>query len=248
MVMTNKERERYGRQILLDEIGAAGQEKLKKARVLVAGAGGLGSPISIYLAAAGVGFLRIVDLDEVSLSNLNRQILYKTEDQGRKKAITAAAVLAKLNPQIRIEGIVETITPGNVLNLAEGCCLIMDAMDNFSARYLLNEAALEMKIPYIYGGIHGLEGALTTIIPGKTACLKCIFPSAPPPSVVPVLGATAGVIGTLQAMEAVKYITGAGDLLADRLLTFDGYSMQFREIKIRPDPECACCAANHADQ
>ena len=242
MTITNEERERYGRQILIDEIGNAGQEKLKKASVLIAGSGGLGAPISLYLAAAGVGFLRIVDLDEVSLSNLNRQILYKTEDQGHKKATTAAAVLAKLNPHIRIEGLVETITPENILNLAEGCCLIMDAMDNFSARYFLNEAALKMKIPYIYGGIHGLEGALTTIIPGKTACLKCIFPSAPPPSLVPVLGATAGVIGTLQAMEAVKYITGAGDLLADRLLTFDGYSMKFREMKISPDPACACCA------
>jgi len=242
MRITNKEQERYGRQILIDTIGAAGQEKLKKARVLIAGAGGLGAPISIYLAAAGVGFLRIVDLDEVSLSNLNRQILYKTEDQGHKKAPAAASVLAKLNPHIRIEGIVERITADNVLQLAEGCILIIDAMDNFSTRYLLNQTALKMRIPYIYGGIHGLEGALTTIIPGKTACLKCIFPSAPPPSVVPVLGATAGVIGTLQAMEAIKYITGAGDLLTDRLLTFDGFSMKFREINITPDPACACCA------
>ena len=242
MAITSEEQERYGRQILIDEIGIEGQEKLKKANVFIAGAGGLGAPIALYLAAAGVGSLRIVDLDEVSLSNLNRQILYKTGDQGRKKATTAASVLAELNPNIRIEGIVDTITSDNVSQLAEGCILIIDAMDNFSTRYLLNQTALTMRIPYIYGGIHGLEGALTTIIPGKTACLKCIFPSAPPPSRVPVLGATAGVIGTLQAMETVKYITGAGDLLTNRLLTFDGYSMKFREMKISPDPECACCA------
>ncbi len=240
MVITNKEKERYGRQILIDEIGAAGQEKLKKARVMIAGAGGLGGPIAIYLAAAGVGYLRIVDCDEVSLSNLNRQILYTTKDIGGKKARVAAEMLEKLNPHIIIESLVEKITSDNIFSLAEGCGLIMDAMDNFAARYLLNEAALQLGIPYIYGGIHGLEGALTTIIPGRTACLKCTFPSAPPAGVVPVLGATPGVIGTLQAMEAVKYITGAGELLADRLLTFDGYGMRFREVSISSDPECAC--------
>lgn len=242
-MITQKEQERYDRQILINEIGLEGQKKLKKARVLIAGAGGLGSPISLYLAAAGVGHLRIVDLDALSLSNLNRQILYTTEDQEHKKATAAAAALAKLNPHITIEGIVEKITADNIFQLAEDCTLIMDAMDNFSTRYFLNQAALKMKIPYIYGGINGLEGALTSIIPGRTACLQCIFPSAPSPSVTPALGATAGIIGTLQALEAIKYITGIGDLLADRLLIFDGSSMRFREIKTSSDPKCACCGA-----
>ena len=242
-MITSEEKERYGRQILIEDIGGIGQEKLKKARVFVAGAGGLGSPICLYLAAAGVGYLRVVDQDEVSLSNLNRQILYRTTDIGRKKAETAAENLNNLNPAISVEPLVESITEDTVFDITDGCDLILDALDNFSARYLLNDVSLKRNIPYIYGGVYGLEGALTTIVPSETPCLKCIFPVAPKAAVAPVLGAAPGIIGCLQAMEAIKYILGIGRLLTNRLLVFDGFSMKFREIKVSPDPKCTCCSS-----
>ncbi len=242
-MITAKEEERYDRQILIDEIGVKGQERLKQSRVLVSGAGGLGSPISLYLAAAGVGSLRIVDQDEVSLSNLNRQILYGNQDIGIKKAEAAEQRLRNLNPDIHVEAVAGRITEETVLDLADSCDIILDAMDNFSARYLLNDVALKKNIPFIYGGVCGLEGALTTIIPGKTACLRCIFPTSPPGAAAPVLGATPGAIGCLQAMEAIKYILGMGKLLANRLLVFDGFSMAFTEIRLNRNPRCSDCAS-----
>ena len=241
-MISEKEKERYDRQILIDEIGIEGQEKLKKSRVLISGAGGLGSPISYYLAAAGVGTLRIVDQDEVSLSNLNRQILYQNKDIGRKKASAAQEKIGELNPDIQVEAIVDRITDGNVFDLSHGCDIILDALDNFPTRYLLNQAALNNNIPFIYGGVCGLEGALTTIIPGETACLRCIFPASPPPETAPVLGITPGTIGCLQAMEAIKLILGIGRLLTNRLLIFDGFNMRFKEIRLSRNPQCHSCA------
>jgi adenylyltransferase/sulfurtransferase len=241
-MINGMEQERYNRQILIDGIGIEGQEKLKKSKILIAGAGGLGSPVSLYLAAAGVGTLRIVDNDRVSLSNLNRQVLYGNKDVGAGKAETAKAKMLELNPHISVESITELITGDNVSDLAEGCDLIIDAMDNFAARYLLNDAAIKKNIPFIYGGVYGLEGALSTIIPFKTPCLRCIFPDAPPPGTAPVLGATTGVIGSLQAMEAVKYIVGTGRLLTDRLLIFDGFNLKFREVTLKRNSRCPCCS------
>jgi len=234
--------DRYDRQIIIDGFGIGGQERLKHSRVLIAGAGGLGSAISIYLAIAGVGSLRIVDKDEVSLSNLNRQPLYQATDIGRRKAQAAEEKLRKLNPDIQVEGISGTITQHSVFQLVDDCDIIVDAMDNFPTRYALNRAALKRDVPFIYGGIYGLEGAVTTIIPGKTACLKCIFPESPRPATFPVLGAAPGIIGCLQAMEAIKYIVGIGDLLTNRLLIFDGFSMKFREVKLERYPQCPDCS------
>lgn len=237
------EQQRYHRQILIDGIGVNGQEKLKKSKLLIVGAGGLGSPISLYLAAAGVGTLKIVDNDKVGLSNLNRQILYGNKDIGVGKAETAKAKIQALNPEISVESITGPVTDDNVYDLAGGCDLILDAVDNFATRYLLNDAAVKKNIPLIYGGVYGLEGALTTIVPFKTACLKCIFPG--PPSVEtssPVLGATTGVIGGLQAMEAIKYIVGIGRLLTDKLLIFDGFNLGFREVNLMRNSKCPCCS------
>ena len=241
-MITDIEQKRYQRQILIDGIGITGQEKLKKSKVLIAGAGGLGSPISLYLAAAGVGTLRIVDNDKVSLSNLNRQILYRNKDIGAGKAETAKAKIRELNPQVSVESITGPVTGDNVYDLVEGCDMILDAVDNFAARYLLNDAAVKKNIPLIYGGIYGLEGALTTIVPFKTACLRCIFPGPPSVEVSPVLGATTGIIGGLQAMEAIKYIVGIGRLLTDRLLIFDGFNLGFREVNLRRNSKCPCCS------
>lgn len=242
-MITETEQERYNRQILIDELGTDGQERLKKSKLLIAGAGGLGAPILLYLAAAGVGTLRIVDDDKVSLSNLNRQIIYKDNDIGAEKAETAKARVLELNPHINVESIKVTITRDNVFDLSEGCDLILDAMDNFAARYLLNETAVKRNIPFIYGGVYGLEGALSTIIPFKTACLRCIFPDAPLPSTAPVLGVTPGIIGSLQAMEAIKYVAGIGRLLTNKLLVFDGFNLKFREVVLRRNPGCPCCSS-----
>ena len=241
-MITRKEREKYDRQIRIDGLGTEGQEKLKQARVLIAGVGGLGSPLAVYLAIAGVGNLRIVDNDEVSLSNLNRQPLYGAEDIGRKKTEAAELRLQKLNPDIKVEAVFETITEETVSQLADGCDLILDAVDNFPARYVLNNAAIKKGVPFLYGGIYGLEGTMTTIIPRKTACLRCIFPDPPPSEIFPVLGSTAGILGCIQAMEAIKYIVGIGDLMTNRLLIFDGFSMKFREVRVESDPQCPDCS------
>jgi adenylyltransferase/sulfurtransferase len=236
---------RYERQINIHGFGIEGQKKLKRTRVIIAGIGGLGSSIAIYLAIAGVGNIRIVDNDVVSLSNLNRQILYQTQDIGRKKAWAGKESLLKWNNDIQIEAIMETISVENIHKITEGCDLILDATDNFTTRYLLNEASLVQKIPLLYGGIYGLEGALTTIIPGKTACLKCIFPEVPPLTISPVLGVTAGIIGCLQSMETIKYIVGLDNLLTNRMLIYDGFNMKFREVNLRPDPNCPDCSSHY---
>lgn len=233
--------DRYKRQAGIEGFGASGQEKLSKTAAFVAGVGGLGSSVCIYLAAAGVSHLRIVDHDEVETSNLNRQILYETEAIGGRKVLLAENRLQRLNPDIRIEAVDTTITEGNILQLVDGCDLIVDALDNFPTRYLLNKAALQKQIPFFYGSVYGLEGMLTDIIPGRTGCLRCLFPEAPPPVNTPVLGATPGVVGCIQAMEVIKYVVGVGELLANRLLLFDGLDMTFREVKLRRDPTCCDC-------
>jgi molybdopterin/thiamine biosynthesis adenylyltransferase len=232
---------RYDRQIIMRGFGEAGQRKLKGTKVFVAGCGGLGSPIAYYLAAAGFGSLVLVDMDVVDLSNLNRQILHWDENIGELKAKSAYGKLARLNPEIELVPLDMEITDNNVYELTEGCDIIVDAMDNFPARYMLNRAALRHNIPFVHASIWGMEGRVTTFVPGKTPCLECIFPKAPPKEKFPVLGATAGVLGAIQVTEAVKVILGIGEPLLNRLLMYDGEYMQFHEIKIDKNPGCPAC-------
>jgi adenylyltransferase/sulfurtransferase len=233
------ELERYSRQIRL--FGEAGQERLKSARAFIAGAGGLGSAVSIYMAAAGFGQILIVDCDTVEPSNLNRQILHGSFDVGRPKAESARDTLADINPEIEVQSLTETISDENIDRLLEGCDLVMDAMDNFSTRYLLNRAAFRRRIPLIHGAISGFGGQATTIIPGRTACLQCLFPRAPPVRPFPALGSTCAVIGGVQVSEAVKYILGQGELLENRLLLWDGLLACMDEVRFEPSPGCGCC-------
>ena len=238
-MLTENELKRYERQIRI--FGADGQEKLKNAKVFVAGAGGLGSAISIYLAAAGIGRIRIVDHEKIELSNLNRQILHWDEDIGREKAASAEEKLKKINPDVSLEAISETIEENNVLELVDDFDLIVDAMDNFHTRYLLNRTAIVKNIPFFHGAINGLYGQATTIIPGKTACLRCIFPEPPPSMTFPVVGATCGVIGCIQVTEIVKYIVKMGSSLENRLLLWDGLNAKIDEIEIERNPSCEDC-------
>jgi adenylyltransferase/sulfurtransferase len=231
--------DRYDRQIRL--FGVEGQEKIAGSKVFIAGAGGLGSPISVYLAAAGVGEIVIVDDDEVELSNLNRQILHWERDVGKKKAVSAREKLCEMNSEIVVETMAETISEENVSRLVGDSDLVIDAMDNFPVRYLLNETAIRNRIPFIHGAIFGFHGQATTVLPGVSACLRCIFPQAPPPATFPVVGVTPGIIGLIQATEAIKYITGTGELLAGRLLLWDGLAPTLETMEVSRDPLCRDC-------
>jgi molybdopterin/thiamine biosynthesis adenylyltransferase len=237
--MKEAELERYSRQIML--FGEEGQKRLKETRVLIAGAGGLGSAISIYLAAAGFGYIRIVDCDLVDRSNLNRQVLHWTENVGKSKAESALETLEGLNPEIEVEAIRARIDEENVEQLVEGCQMIMDAMDNFKARYMLNRASLEGRYPIFHGAISGFHGQATTLIPGRTACLRCLFPRAPEAQTFPALGSTCGVVGSIQATEAIKFVLGKGELLLNRLLLWDGLSSRLDEIVFQGCPGCPDC-------
>jgi len=241
-MLTKNELERYDRQIIIKGFGEEGQEKLKRAKVIIAGGGGLGSPSSIYLAAAGVGTIRIVDHGSVELSNLNRQVLHWDEDIGRRKVASATEKLKKLNPEIEIEPIEEMITEANVSQLVADFDLIVDAMDNLPTRYLLNKAAIDKNIPFFHGAVYGFEGRAMTIIPGKTACLECIYHGATTPEEkFPVIGVAPAVIGCIQAAEVIKYVVGIGELLTNRLLIYDGLNLKFTELKVKKDPNCEHC-------
>jgi molybdopterin/thiamine biosynthesis adenylyltransferase len=233
---------RYDRQIIIQGFGEEGQEKLKKAKVFIAGSGGLGSPIAIYLAAAGVGTLRIVDRDIIDLSNLNRQILHWTDDVGKPKVKSASEKLPRLNPETKIEAIQETISEDNAVDLIKGCDVIMDAMDNLPARYLLNKTAVTLGIPFIHGAVQGLEGRAMTVIPGESACLMCVYRGATTRGgKFPVVGVTPAVIGCIQATEAIKYLVGIGKLLTGKLLLYNGIDMKFTALDVKRNPECEHC-------
>jgi molybdopterin-synthase adenylyltransferase len=238
-MITDEEQKRYHRQIL--QLGEEGQERLKAARVLIAGQGGLGTVIAIYLAAAGVGGLRIADCDVVEASNLNRQILHWGRDIGRPKTASAAEKLTALNALIGVEEVGGRIDEGSIEEMARGCDLVVDAMDNFPVRYLLNRTALGMGIPFIHGAVRGMYGQAMTVLPGKTACLRCVFPGSPPPEIFPIVGATCGVIGSIEAAEAIKLLTGQGEPLAGRLLIWDGLAACTDIIAVERDPACPDC-------
>lgn len=247
-MLTRDERERYDRQIMISGVGEEGQEKLKKARVFVAGAGGLGSITTTYLAAAGIGLIRVVDHDRVELNNLNRQVLHWDEDIGKKKVVSAQQKLKGLNPLIAIEAVADSITEANVSQLVADFDLIVDAMDNMSTRYLLNRMAVDKGIPFFHGAVYGFEGRAMTVIPGQSACLGCVYRGAIPEEEFPVIGVTPAVIGSIQATEVIKYILGIGQLLTNRLLAYDGLSMTFTEFRLERDPDCEHCGQPAREQ
>ncbi len=240
-MLSQDELARYDRQIMMPEIGLEGQEKLKRSRVFIAGAGGLGSPVSLYLAAAGVGTLVIADNDSVEITNLNRQILHWTRNIGAKKVESAREKINSFNEHTKVEIIDETINDDNILKLTYGCDAIIDAMDNIATRFVLNRAAIKRDIPLFHGAVSGLEGRVTTIIPGKTACIGCMYKDDVKSGKFPVIGVTPGLIGIIQATEVIKYLTGMGTLLLNRLLIYDGMDLRFREFKLSRNPECREC-------
>ena len=244
-MLSRYDRQRYDRQIMISEIGEGGQAKLKEAVVFIGGAGGLGSPVALYLAAAGVGTLRIVDDDTVALSNLNRQILHGDDDIGKSKTGSAADTLQRLNPTVKLECLPETVSADGVVDLVRGADLVVDAMDNLETRFLLNRAALDLRIPLFHGAVNGFEGRAMTVIPGETACLGCLIHGELPQEKFPVIGVVPAVIGAIQATEVIKYITGTGRLLAGRLLRYDGLNLEFSEFKIRKNPKCRHCGRSN---
>jgi molybdopterin/thiamine biosynthesis adenylyltransferase len=239
-MLTKEDLKRYSRQI--ESLGFDGQQRLKNARILVAGVVGLGSPAATYLAAAGVGFIRIVDYDVIEETNLNRQILHWQTDLGKRKTQSASEKLGQFNPRIKIETVSQRIDEANVRALAADIDLIVDAMDNFETRYLLNRTAISRRIPFFHGAIREFYGQATTIMPGRTACLRCIFPEGPIASKLQVVGATAGIIASIQATEVIKYLTGKGNLLVNRLLLWDGLRSEMDIIKIDRNPQCPVCS------
>ncbi len=246
MEFTNEELLRYSRQIMIPEIGEEGQRKLKAAKVFVAGVGGLGSISSYYLAAAGIGYLKIVDRDKVDYSNLNRQIIHWTDDIGKYKTESGRRKLQSLNPHCTIEAIQTEITENNCQELIGDCSLIVDAMDNMKGRRVLNSASVKKGIPYLYGGVHQLDGMSTTFIPGQTPCLECVFPGGheeSPQAPPGILGPAPGIVSCIQSIETIKIILGIKGLLTGRLLFFSGFDMTFREYKITSNPRCPVCGA-----
>lgn len=239
--LTTQDLERYKRQMMMDGWGEETQRKLKNSTVFVAGVGGLGSPAAIYLAVAGIGHLVLCDFDAPELTNLNRQILHDDSRLGINKAVSGKMTLEKLNPDIRITALTDKIEAHNVDELVGESAIIVDCMDNFPTRFVLNESAIRKNIPLVHGSIWGLEGRLSFIHSPETPCLQCLFSDSPPKEVFPVLGTTPGVIGTLEALEAIKYLTGAGTNLKNKLLLWDGGATEFRTLKIRRDPDCPAC-------
>jgi len=237
--LSASEKERYKRQILL--FGEKAQKNLKKSTVFMIGAGGLGSSAAYYLAAAGIGRIIIADSDKVELSNLNRQILHGKPRLGKNKALSAKVTLEALNSKIKIQAVTERITATNIDKYAGKADLLLDCLDNFETRFLLNSYAVKKKKPLLFGAIYGWFGQLAFIRPGKSFCLACVFEGLPEKGVFPVLGATPGVIGALQAMEAVKYLSGAGNNLKSELLTWDGLKQEFRKVVLKRNPQCKVC-------
>ena len=246
---TEEELLRYSRHILLKDVGVEGQEKIRNGKVLVVGAGGLGAPVALYLAAAGVGTIGIVDSDVVDLSNLQRQVIHFTGDVGHPKVESARDKMLAINPNVKVNTIRELLMADNALDIIKDYDFIVDGTDNFPVKFLINDACVMAGKPFSHGGILRFEGQTFTHLPG-TACYRCLFKSPPPANAVPtcsqagVLGAIAGMLGTIQAAETLKYLTGVGELLTNKLLTFNAKTMDFRKINTRRQASCAICGDN----
>ncbi len=237
---------RYSRHILLQDVGVEGQEKIREARVLVVGAGGLGAPVALYLAAAGIGTIGIIDGDVVDLSNLQRQVIHFTKDVGIAKVESAKEKMIAINPTITVNTYKDLLMADNALDLVKEYDFIVDGTDNFPVKFLINDACVMAGKPFSHGGILRFEGQTFTHVPGSS-CYRCMFNAPPPPNLVPtcsqagVLGAIAGMLGTIQAAETLKYFTGVGELLTNRLLTFNAKTMDFRKVNIRKRTNCPLC-------
>lgn len=244
--LTEQQLKRYQRNILLDGVGQVGQQKLLNSKVLIIGAGGLGSPVAFYLAAAGVGTLGIMDADEVDLSNLQRQILHHSQDVGKPKVNSAKDKISVLNPDVTVITYRERLSRANALDIIKDYQLVVDATDNFITRQIMNQACLELNKPFVYGGVLAMQGQAMTIIPGHGPCFSCVFRNEPPAnapstSTVGILGAVAGLIGTVQATEAIKILLNMGTPLVGRMFTVDLLSMYTDEVQVRPDSACPVC-------
>lgn len=246
MNLTEDQIQRYSRHIILQDVGPEGQEKISNGKVLVIGAGGLGSPVSLYLAAAGVGTIGIIDGDVVDMTNLQRQVIHHTPDVGRPKVISAKEKINELNPDVNVITYQKLALAHNISDIIKDYDFVIDGTDNFAAKFLINDACVMAQKPYSHGGILRFEGQTMTYTPGN-ACYRCVFNSPPPKDAVPtcsqagVLGSIAGMLGTIQATEALKYLTGVGELLTNRLLTFDAKSMNFRTINVKHNHKCRVC-------
>jgi molybdopterin/thiamine biosynthesis adenylyltransferase len=250
MEFTEDRMERYSRHILLKEVGVEGQRRLWNSKILIIGAGGLGAPAALYLAAAGVGTLGIADGDTVELSNLQRQVIHFSEDVGKSKALSAEDKVRRINPDVQVRVHAEFVRAESILPLIEQYDFIIDGTDNFAAKFLINDACVLAGRPYSHGGILMFNGQTMTVLPGVSACYRCVFPAPPPPGLVPtcsqagVLGAVAGMLGTIQAAEALKYVAGIGRPLANALLTFEALEMAFRRVSVRRNPDCPVCGTH----
>ncbi|MFT5170501.1 MAG: molybdopterin/thiamine biosynthesis adenylyltransferase [Candidatus Marinamargulisbacteria bacterium] len=249
MNLKEEQIERYSRHIILKDVGGTGQEKLLDAKVLVIGAGGLGAPVSLYLAAAGVGTLGLIDGDVVDLSNLQRQVIHYTEDIGRPKVISAKEKIERMNPDVTVKTYQKLFTAENAFEILEDYDFVIDGTDSFPSKFLINDACVLAKKPFSHGGILRFDGQTLTHTPGH-ACYRCVFQTPPPKGAVPtcsqagILGAVAGILGTIQAAEALRYLIGIGDLLTNRLLVMNAMNMKFRTVLIKRNPKCAVCGDN----
>lgn len=255
MKLTDEQKERYQRHLPLENVGIQGQEKLANAKICMIGAGGLGSPASLYLAAAGVGTIGIVDADEVELSNLQRQIVHDTSRIGIKKVLSAKETLKRLNPDTIVHTYPVYADQSNMTDIIKAYDFVIDAADNFDTKFLINDACVHAEKPFVHAGVIGFQGQLMTYIPGHGPCYRCVFKEPPPKGAVPsakeagIFGTVCGVIGSLQAMEAIKYILGAGELLTGKLLTYDALSARFRTVSLPPNaPDCPACGKNDLHQ
>ncbi len=247
---TEEQVRRYHRHLIMPQVGARGQKKLLNARVLLIGAGGLGSPAALYLAAAGVGTLGIIDFDTVDLSNLQRQIIHRTDAVGMLKVDSAAETIRGINPDVNVVKYPVALTSENAFEILDGFDIIVDGTDNFPVRYLVNDAAVMTGKTVVHGSIFQFDGQVTVFKPGAGPCYRCLFPAPPPPGAVPncaeagVLGVLPGIVGCIQAVETMKLILGEGEPLIGRLLIFDALAMEFSEVKLRRDPNCPVCGDN----
>lgn len=252
MNFSNEQLERYSRHIILKEVGAKGQKKLLESKVLIIGTGGLGAPAAMFLAAAGIGTIGLVDFDSVELSNLQRQIIHQTKDVGKAKVISGKETIQEMNPDVNVVTYEERISSANIMDIIrdKDYDFVIDGTDNFPAKFLINDACVLTKTPFSHAGIIRFQGQTMTVVPGEGPCYRCIFVSPPPADAVPtckqagVLGVMGGIIGTIQATEAIKYVLGVGELLNGYLLIFDALQMDFRKIKLPHNEKCQICGDN----